>query len=897
VLTIGTLSGLVGSETLGVTGSAANYASANADTYAGVAITYVLTDGTGGGLAANYALAAGTATGVVTPKTLSIGSPALASREYDGTTAPGALTIGTLAGLIGSETLGVTGSAANYASANADTYAGVAITYTLADGTGGGLAANYALAAGTATGVVTPKTLSIGSPALASREYDGTTAPGVLTTGTLAGLIGSETLGVTGSAANYAGTNADTYAGVAITYVLTDGTGGGLAANYALADSTATGVVTPKTLSIAGLTASPKIYDGTPAVTVAGAPAYSGLAGGETFPVAGTVAWAFADANVGDEKPLVRTGSFAAPNANYTVTQPALSAAITPRAVTVRARDASRLTTDVLTGGPGSTAFDADGLAVGETIGSVSIAYGPAAAGVVPLGRYAGQVTPSAATGGSFSPANYRITYTAGDIVVFTLNQPPTAVTLANVVASLPENTPTTSPIRLADIVVVDDGLGDVVLALSGPDADVFGIVDGMLFLRAGTVLDFEARPFYDVTITAADPGIPGQTTSTDYRLSIANLNETPSRITLSNTTIPENAPAGTVIGAFTTADPDAGEVFTYTLVPGAGADDNASFTIDGGRLLSAVPFNHELEPTLSVRVRATDAGGASIEAVFTISVTDVDEPLRIEGIRTPTGLYRVGDTLRFTVILTRPVVVTGRPVLQFGVGRNASAAVFGTGRRNATYAEGSGTNRLTFTYRVKAGDDAAAVFFRNAIAGNRRSSIRDAEGTVLNGRLPMAGQPVPGVQIDTKVPRPVGRIELPSAAAYATGDTLTFRVNFSENVLVTGTPVLDVRVGVSTRSAAYVSGSGTRQLTFTYTIAGDDTTVGRRGITAERSLRLTGGATIADAARNAARLTLSGPFAAVATVNDPASPLPTPSSRGPLRAPVRAAAFAAFGR
>ena len=727
--------------------------------------------------------------------------------------------------------------------------------------------------------------------------YDGTTTPGALTIGALTGLVGTETLVVTGAAANYPSANAGTYPGVAITYSLADGTAGGLAANYTLDGDTATGVVTPKALTITGLTATDKVYDGTPAATVTGTPAYTGLAGGETFPVAGTVAWAFADADVASAKPLVRTGSFAAPSANYTVTQPVLAASITPRDVAVRARDAFRLATDVLTGGSGSTAFDADGLVAGETIGSVSIAYGPAAAGVVPLGRYAGQVTPSATTGGTFSPANYRIAYTAGDIVVFTVNQPPIAVTLSNVVTSLPENTPTTTPIRLADIVVVDAGLGTNVLALSGPDADVFAIVDGMLFLRAGTVLDFESRAFYDVTITVSDPELPGQTVATDYRLAVTDRNETPSRITLSNTAIPENAPAGTVIGAFTAADPDSGEVFTYTLVPGAGADHNASFTIDGGRLLSAVPFNHELEPMLSVRVRATDAAGASVEAVFTISVTDVDEPLRIEGIRAPAGLYRVGDTLRFTVILTRPVVVTGRPVLQFGVGRNASAAVFGTGRRNATYAEGSGTNRLTFTYLVKAGDDAAAVFFRNAIAGNRRSSIRDAEGTVLNGRLPMAGQPVPGVQIDTKVPRPVGRIELPSSGAYGTGDTLTFRVNFSENVLVTGTPVLDVRVGVSTRSATYVSGSGTRQLTFTYTIAGDDTTVGRRGITAERSLRLAGGATIADAARNAARLTLSGPFAAVATVNDPESTLPTPSSRGPLRAPVRAAAFAAFGR
>jgi hypothetical protein len=86
--------------------------------------------------------------------------------------------------------------------------------------------------------------------------------------------------------------------------------------------------VTAKTLTITGLTPQNKDWDGTTTASVTGTPAYDGLVNSETFSVTGSVTWAFADANVGTAKPLVRTGSYAVPSANYSVTQPSLSADI-----------------------------------------------------------------------------------------------------------------------------------------------------------------------------------------------------------------------------------------------------------------------------------------------------------------------------------------------------------------------------------------------------------------------------------------------------------------------------------------------------------------------------------------------------------------------------------------
>ncbi|MFX8523832.1 hypothetical protein ABTM10_20335, partial [Acinetobacter baumannii] len=53
-----------------------------------------------------------------------------------------------------------------------------------------------------------------------------------------------------------------------------------------------------------------------------------------------------------------------------------------------------------------------------ETIGTVTVAYGTGAAATANVGTYTGSVTPSAATGGTFTASNYNITYATGNIVV-----------------------------------------------------------------------------------------------------------------------------------------------------------------------------------------------------------------------------------------------------------------------------------------------------------------------------------------------------------------------------------------------------------------------------------------------------------------------------------------------
>jgi len=58
-----------------------------------------------------------------------------------------------------------------------------------------------------------------------------------------------------------------------------------------------------------------------------------------------------------------------------------------------------------------------------------------------------------------------------------------------------------------------------------------------------------------------------------------------------------------------------------------------------------------------------------------------------------------------------------------------------------------------------------------------------------------------------------------PEAGVYGLGQKVRFTITFSDNVVVRGKPRLEVRSGTRVRSAAYVSGSGTAELTFEYVV------------------------------------------------------------------------------
>jgi hypothetical protein len=115
-----------------------------------------------------------------------------------------------------------------------------------------------------------------------------------------------------------------------------------------------------------------------------------------------------------------------------------------------------------------------------------------------------------------------------------------------------------------------------------------------------------------------------------DNRLEIPP-NKAPTDISIDNTSINENEPAGTFIGKLSTIDPDTSDTHNYSLVTGEGDTDNDSFNISGDSLFASAVFDYEIEDEYHIRIRTTDASDtAYFEKQFVIMVLKVgiDQPV-----------------------------------------------------------------------------------------------------------------------------------------------------------------------------------------------------------------------------------------------------------------------------
>ena len=138
-------------------------------------------------------------------KTVTAPNAAVASRAYNGGRATGSITVGSLSGVVGSETLGVTASGTDYSSPNVGSHSTV-VTYTLSNGANGGLASNYQISTATLTGQITRRPLTITAVSVSKTADEATPTFAV----TQSGLVSGETV----SAATYTfvGTGSTSYA-------------------------------------------------------------------------------------------------------------------------------------------------------------------------------------------------------------------------------------------------------------------------------------------------------------------------------------------------------------------------------------------------------------------------------------------------------------------------------------------------------------------------------------------------------------------------------------------------------------------------------------------------------------------------------------------------------------
>jgi len=121
-------------------------------------------------------------------------------------------------------------------------------------------------------------------------------------------------------------------------------------------------------------------------------------------------------------------------------------------------------------------------------------------------------------------------------------NQAPTAVALANTTNSVLENSNTTSSLKISDILVTDDGLGTNNLTISGADASFFEIKNAGLYIKAGTVLDYETKTSYSITINVDDTTV-GSTPDASVNFTLAVTDVVIESIQAATISISEVAP------------------------------------------------------------------------------------------------------------------------------------------------------------------------------------------------------------------------------------------------------------------------------------------------------------------------------------------------------------------
>jgi parallel beta-helix repeat protein len=184
---------------------------------------------------------------------------------------------------------------------------------------------------------------------------------------------------------------------------------------------------------------------------------------------------------------------------------------------------------------------------------------------------------------------------------------------------------------------------GDSVLALAqwqaatGQDAHSFIATPSQLFVNAAGS-DFhlaagspaveagtsQLAPAFDIEGTARPSGSGYDIGADELGGGTPPTNQPPSDVILNSNSVKENSPAGTVVGTLSAADPNFGDTHTFTLVDDAGG----RFAIAGNKLVvaSGAPLDYEAATSHTIVVRATDAGGFSVDRTLTINVQNANE-------------------------------------------------------------------------------------------------------------------------------------------------------------------------------------------------------------------------------------------------------------------------------
>ncbi|MEO8769404.1 MAG: YDG domain-containing protein [Ferruginibacter sp.] len=342
----------------------------------------------------------------VLQKNLDVLNAIALSKEYDRTNT--ATIFGDVDGVFGADDVSLSGSG-TFAQVTVGTNIAITSTSTLT----GADAFKYTFTQ--LTGLVadiTPKGIIVIDATANNKPYDGNTLTTV-TVNTVAGVISPDDVVVSGN-----GNFATAQVGNNISVTTSLGLSGTDASNYTLDQPTGlTANITPVGLTITGVTAANKVYDGNSTATLNGTAVLNGVIGMDVVSISGTSVANFNNKNVGTSKPVTVTGyTLSGTDAgNYSVTQPAgLTADITTASLTISGAAAQNKNFD------GNT----NAVVTGTLNGIIS----PDGVTLVGTGTFASSAV------GTAIPVTSTSTLTGTDALNYIINPQPSGLT-ANIIA------------------------------------------------------------------------------------------------------------------------------------------------------------------------------------------------------------------------------------------------------------------------------------------------------------------------------------------------------------------------------------------------------------------------------------------------------------------------------
>ena len=220
------------------------------------------------------------------------------------------------------------------------------------------------------------------------------------------------------------------------------------------------------------------------------------------------------------------------------------------------------------------------------------------------------------------------VTITVNDLV----DEAPTDISLSG--GAVDENA--AAGTLVATLTAADTDAGDShTFAITNDPSGFFEIVGDEVRVAAGATIDFETDQTHDITVQATDAG--GNTYSEVITLTVNDINEAPSDITLTGGAVDEGAAAGTTVATLSTVDVDAGESHTYAITN----DPSGFFEIVGDeiRVAAGATIDFETDQSHDITVQTTDAGGNTYSEVITLTVNDLTD-------ETPTDITLSGGSV-----------------------------------------------------------------------------------------------------------------------------------------------------------------------------------------------------------------------------------------------------------